>query len=95
MKRVITVGSLLALAFSGRRISGPGAATSSPAPSQAPLIDDTMEAGEGDSPRRRMVGFNEFEGPFGSIRFGGGFLYDFAAYEPGCKQQGAVPGSLA
>ena len=48
-----------------------------------------MEAGEGDSPRRRMVGFNEYEGPFGSIRFGGGFLYDFAAFsqDANSKQQ--------
>ncbi len=58
-------------------------------------IDDTMEAGEGDSPRRRMVGFNEYEGPFGTHTFRWRLSVRLRCLRPGCKQQGAVPGSLA
>ena len=50
-------------------------------PGQA-TIDNTMEAGEAEAaePRRRLVKWNEYEGPFFTIRFGGGVLYDYAAY---------------
>ena len=41
-----------------------------------------MEAGESDAdvPARQFVSWNEYEGPFSTLRFGGGFLYDYAAY---------------
>ena len=41
-----------------------------------------MEAGESDAdePARQFVKWNEYEGPFSTLRFGGGFLYDYAAY---------------
>jgi hypothetical protein len=59
-------------------------------PGQA-TIDDTMEAGEAEAaePRRRLVTWNEYEGRFFTIRFGGGVLYDYAAYsqDEGRKQQ--------
>ena len=38
-----------------------------------------------------MVGFNEYEGPFGSIRFGGGFLYDFAAFSQDANSKEQFP----
>ena len=45
-------------------------------------IDDTIEAGEADAeePRRRLVRWNEYEGPFFTIRMGAGVLYDAAGY---------------
>ena len=45
-------------------------------------IDDTIEAGEADAvePARRLVRWNEYEGPFFTIRFGGGLLYEYAGY---------------
>ena len=54
-----------------------------PAPVSAPDIDDdTIEAGEADAetPRRQLVRWNEFEGPFFTIRMGGGLLYDASAF---------------
>ncbi len=45
-------------------------------------IDETIEAGEAETeePKRKLVSWNEFEGRFFTIRAGGGFLYEFAAY---------------
>lgn len=45
------------------------------------LLDDTIEAAESDAPRRQLVKFNEIEGPYGSIRFGFGFLMDYAHFD--------------
>lgn len=41
-----------------------------------------IEAGESDAdvPPREFVRWNEYEGPFSTLRFGGGFLFDYAAY---------------
>ena len=45
-------------------------------------IDSTTEAGDTDSetPKRRLVKWNEYDGPISSLRFGYGFLVDFASY---------------
>jgi len=54
-------------------------------------VDDTVEAGEAEAaePRRKLVSWNEYEGRFFTIRFGGSVLYDYAAYsqDEGSKQQ--------
>jgi phosphate-selective porin OprO and OprP len=44
--------------------------------------DETIEAGEADAetPRRRLIRWNEYEGPFFTVRVGGGVLYDYAAF---------------
>jgi phosphate-selective porin OprO/OprP len=49
---------------------------------QPSTIDETIEAGEAEveEPARRLVSWNEFEGKFFTIRVGGGFLVDYAAY---------------
>jgi phosphate-selective porin OprO/OprP len=47
---------------------------------EPPLLEDDITAAESDAPRRRLVSFNEFEGPLGSIRVGGGLLYDYASF---------------
>jgi len=54
-----------------------------PSPSAQPsTLDDTIEAGEAlaKDPRRRLVRWNEYEGPFFTLRVGGGVLYEGAAY---------------
>ena len=59
------------------------------APAQA--IDDTIEAGEAEAkePARSLVEWNHYEGPFFTIRAGGGLLFDYAAYrqDDNSKQQ--------
>ena len=47
-----------------------------------PSITDVTEAAEadGDSPRRRLVHWNEYAGPYFTLRVGGGFLYDYVGY---------------
>jgi phosphate-selective porin OprO and OprP len=44
-----------------------------------PSIENTAEAAE-PLPRRDLVHWNEYHGPHFTIRVGGGFLYDFAAF---------------
>ena len=46
---------------------------------QPPSIENTSEAAE-PLPRRDLVHWNEYHGPHFTIRVGGGFLYDFAAF---------------
>jgi|RhiMethySRZTD1v2_1073278.scaffolds.fasta_scaffold00032_38 phosphate-selective porin OprO and OprP len=48
----------------------------------AAQLDDTIEAGEADAeaPARRLITWNEYEGPLFTIRVGGGVLYEYAAY---------------
>jgi phosphate-selective porin OprO/OprP len=48
---------------------------------QAP-IEETIDAAESEDPgpRRQLISWNEYDGPLFSIRFGGGVLYDYAAY---------------
>ena len=43
-------------------------------------MDDTLEAGEAlaKDPRRRLIKWNHYEGPFFTLRVGGGFLYEGA-----------------
>jgi phosphate-selective porin OprO/OprP len=50
---------------------------------QQPTLVDTIEAGEAEAvepPRRQMVKWNEYEGPYFTIRVGGGFLFEGAGY---------------
>lgn len=51
-------------------------------PREQPLPSTAMEAGESDAdaPARQFVRWNEYSGPITTLRFGGGFLYDYAAY---------------
>lgn len=51
-------------------------------PEPVPTLDDTLEAGDADmpEPRRKLVAWNEFEGPWMTLRVGGGVLYEGATY---------------
>jgi len=42
---------------------------------------DDASGPEGEAPRRRLVSWNEYEGPFMTLRLGAGFLYDYSAFE--------------
>ena len=80
LAQAIVVASLtlaVPLAANARQAQAPTAATAS-----AAADTDTIEAGEADAeePRRKLVRWNEYEGPFFTIRFGGGILYDYAGY---------------
>jgi phosphate-selective porin OprO and OprP len=72
----------LAAALTAPRL---GRAQEPPANSATPAeaaVTATMEAGESDAdvPLREFVKWNEYQGPLSTLRFGGGFLYDYAAY---------------
>lgn len=45
-----------------------------------PNLDETIEAGESDAELRQLVSWNEYRGPYFTLRFGAGFLYEFDAY---------------
>ena len=54
------------------------------------LLDESMTAEEGDAPARRLISFNEFEGPLGSMRIGFGVLFDYAAFSQDTVSQEQV-----
>jgi phosphate-selective porin OprO/OprP len=51
-------------------------------PLRPPTLDDTIEAGDDEAgePARKLVSWNEYELKFFTLRFGAGFLYEYAAY---------------
>jgi phosphate-selective porin OprO/OprP len=62
------------------RAQDPAAQSATPAET---AVNAGMEAGESeaDVPARQFVRWNEYEGPLSTLRFGGGFLYDYSAYD--------------
>jgi len=44
-----------------------------------PTLENSVEAAE-PGPKRRLISWNEYEGPIFTIKFGGGFLYEIAGY---------------
>jgi phosphate-selective porin OprO and OprP len=71
----------LTAALTAPRISRAQEPAANSTPAEA-AVDAPMEAGESeaDVPVRQFVKWNEYQGPFSTLRFGGGFLYDYAAY---------------
>ena len=76
------------------------AQTSAPTPPPAqtqgppPSIENTIEAAE-PLPQRSLVHWNEYHGPYFTIRAGAGFLYDFAAFSQDAaskEQMALLPG---
>jgi phosphate-selective porin OprO and OprP len=67
-------------------IFSPGIKAEEAAPAQStggtPALDDQIDAAEadGDSPRRQLVAWNSYEGPYVTLRVGGGFGWDYSAY---------------
>ena len=64
-------------------------------PTAGATIDTTLEAGEADAvaPKRRLVKWNEYDGPITTARFGYGFVYDIASYtqDEASRQQFSMP----
>jgi len=60
-------------------------------PGPAPTIETETQAGDADAeePRRKLVKWNEYDGPISTLRFGGGVLVDFATFaqDDASKQQ--------
>lgn len=50
-----------------------------PAPSEG-AVDNTIDAFEDDEPPKHVIGWNKYEGPYFTLRWGAGFLVDFAGY---------------
>ena len=50
--------------------------------SEESTLETTVEAGESsvELPRRRLVRWNEYDGPLTTLRFGAGLLYEIAAF---------------
>jgi phosphate-selective porin OprO and OprP len=72
----------LTAALTAPQVGRAQAPPASSAPAEA-SVTAPMEAGESeaDVPARQFVEWNEYQGPFSTLRFGGGFLYDYAAYD--------------
>jgi phosphate-selective porin OprO/OprP len=68
-----------------------GAAPASQGLDTPSIVDAPLEAAgaDGDVPRRKLIGWNEYDGPVFSARLGGGFLYDYSGYsqDADSKQQ--------
>ena len=43
-------------------------------------VDDQITAFEDDEPPKHVIGWNKYEGPYFTLRWGAGFLVDFAGY---------------
>ena len=82
---VLTLSMLLAAAApsrsQGASADTTGQSVSQPGATQATL-DTTVEAGEADAsgPKRKLVKWNEFDGPVSTLRIGYGFLVDFNGF---------------
>lgn len=81
-------GAMIAVAAPLARADADPGPQASPA---GPQLDDQLDAAEADGiePRRKLVAWNHYEGPYFTIRVGGGFGYDYAAYaqDTDSKQQ--------
>jgi len=66
-------------------------AAASQAAATAPALDDQLDAAEADGvePRRQLVAWNHYQGPYFTLRVGAGFGYDYSAYaqDANSKQQ--------
>jgi hypothetical protein len=45
-----------------------------------PSLEQTMEAGESEEHKRKLISWNEYHSPYFTIRFGAGLLCEFDAY---------------
>lgn len=93
--------ALLTLAAGGvaRAQQAPSDGTAAPpppegAPPAPPTLDDTLEAGESQAkePRRKLVKWNEYKGPWFTVRLGGGLLLEGASFfqDAASRQQFAL-----
>src|SRR5882672_6947009 len=69
-----------------------GHAQEPPKTSEEPSIQTDIQAGDEDDPRakRKFTKWNSFDGPFSSLKYGGGFLVDYAAYSQDAESKSQV-----
>src|SRR5262249_8710885 len=81
-KLVVACGAVRGLTPLAGEIAPHAARAQSPQLATPATLDTTIEAGEPDyeKPNRRLVKWNEYEGPISTFRLGWGFLVDFATY---------------
>ncbi|HEX5132699.1 MAG TPA: porin [Candidatus Krumholzibacteria bacterium] len=88
--RLLLLSTLIMLLVAAAPHASRGAALATAAPDST-AIDNTVEAGEADAeePRRKLVKWNEYDGPISTLRFGFGFLVDVVGYsqDDGSKAQ--------
>src|SRR6478735_1605939 len=83
----------------GPLLQAPPITTQPPAPQQQPppvtpqSTDTPPEAGDEDTlvQSRRFSRWNEFDGKWASIRFGAGYLADYAAYDQDSAGEQQIP----
>jgi len=73
-------------------LTNPGLAQSTnPQTANDTSLTQTVDASgaDGDVPKRQLVSWNEFEGPYATLRVGAGFLYDYVGFgqDDASKQQ--------
>jgi phosphate-selective porin OprO and OprP len=83
VQRAAIIGTMCVAAIAPslcRAQSGDGPAPKDATP--ASTTGDTLDAAEADGagPRRELVHWNEYEGPYFTARLGGGFLVDYSTY---------------
>ena len=64
-----------------------------PSPTPVPNLENTIDAGDSpDEPVRQLVHWNEYQGPYFTVRAGGGLLLDYNAFaqDPASKEQFAL-----
>jgi phosphate-selective porin OprO and OprP len=74
----------------GQQPAQPSRDTSVQAPDS--ILENGVSAGEADAEprRRRLVKWNEYEGPYFTLRFGAGLLVDYATYDQNEVAKGQV-----
>lgn len=88
--RRITVRLLVLAAAGLQLLAVPSAARGQAQVEATPAtVDTTVEAGESGAevPRRRLVKWNEYDGPITTVRLGYGFLLDLATYSQNEESQ--------
>ena len=76
----ITAGICLGMVSPCRAQDAQSAAAAPPASDDSRTSTLDAAEAEGGEPRRGLTRWNEYEGPYFTMRVGGGFLYDYVAY---------------
>ena len=86
---IVTAAALSILCW----ITSPRCVAAQKADPDVATVDSTLEAGTDDhvEPKRKFVKWNEYDGPISTVRFGYGFLWDFASYMQDDEARQQVP----
>ena len=92
--RFWTIGCLVGLLIGARPAAARAEETTEAV--KPSTVETELNAGDEDDPRpkRKFTKWNSFEGPFATLRYGGGFLVDYVGYaqdEDSKKQVRLIP----